>query len=304
MPAIKQDPDIREPLWGAPPLADDTRPGVRDEELSRRLAWGLGISIVANALVWQVTSGVVHSRIVTPPAPITIERIVLPPKQKRAAVKPKRIEKPRPRPPVKQPPKPLPKPPPQHHVVPQPHPFLHSPPPAHNRVITARGHAASTDHTVLPGGHAAPGKPMEHQYNGGSDTNARPQPSAPTPPPPKPEPPAPTPQPPAPKPEPPAPKPAPPPPPPGPTQDAQPDNQVKPEIPDDLRQETFKTHVRVKVEIHADGSFAPSLITSSGNADIDSLVLQALRQWRWKAALQDGKPLDSTQRFRFDFEVQ
>jgi protein TonB len=62
--------------------------------------------------------------------------------------------------------------------------------------------------------------------------------------------------------------------------------------------------VRVKVEIAADGSFRVSLLTSSGDEDIDQRVLDALKRWKWRPALQDGQPVASTQRLRFNFEVQ
>ena len=89
----------------------------------------------------------------------------------------------------------------------------------------------------------------------------------------------------------------------GPTQDARATKQVNPDIPDDLRDAQFKTSVRVRVEVGADGSSSASLRTSSGNAQIDSLVLRALNRWRWKPALKEGEPVASTQYFRFDFEV-
>jgi protein TonB len=158
--------------------------------------------------------------------------------------------------------------------------------------------------TVLPGGNLTPGTPTDHQGTGNQTT---PPPSQPTPEPssaPQPvAPPAPQPTPPEPAPAP-EPKPAPDPPKPaGPTQDAQPSNQVKPEIPDDLKQQQYKSFVRVKVTVSADGSFVPTLRTSSGNADIDARVLNALKQWKWKPALKDGTPIDSVAYFRFEFEV-
>lgn len=308
MPATKQRPDTEQVSARSLLSREDARPSVRDDGLYRRLAWGIGISFAVNIFLWRIASNVVHSRIITPPVPITIQRIMLPPKVRHIVPKQRHVVKPPPKPIVRPIPKPVvrptPKPvvPPPHHV-PQPlrRSTPHPPPAAHSRVITAPVH--STDHAVLPGGNAEPGKPVEHQYNGnGTDTNVKPPP--PAPPPPKPEPPPP------PKPEPPAPPPPPkpePPPPPapvGPTQDAEIVSKVDPEIPDDLRQETFKTHVLVRFTIHADGSFTSSLLTSSGNADIDRLVSSALKQWRWKPALQDGKAVEKTKRFSYEIEVQ
>jgi protein TonB len=79
---------------------------------------------------------------------------------------------------------------------------------------------------------------------------------------------------------------------------------VKPSIPDSLRSGDYKASVSVRVEVAADGSAVPSLRSSSGNADVDGRVLEALRKWKWKPALKDGEPVASIERFRFDFEVK
>lgn len=90
----------------------------------------------------------------------------------------------------------------------------------------------------------------------------------------------------------------------GPTREARATRQVQPDIPDELKNASFKTSVRVRVEVAADGTPSPSLRGSSGNAEIDRRLLTALRRWRWKPALQDGEPVASSQNFRFDFEVR
>ncbi len=102
----------------------------------------------------------------------------------------------------------------------------------------------------------------------------------------------------------PTPEPTPRPTPKGPTRDAEATRQAQPDIPDELRQEQFKSYVRARVVVHADGSFDVSLRGSSGNSQIDDLALSALQRWKWKPALKDGEPVESTQYFRFDFEVQ
>nr|WP_309697371.1 TonB family protein [Armatimonas sp.] len=127
--------------------------------------------------------------------------------------------------------------------------------------------------------------------------------------PPKPTPePTPTPRPtPRPTPEPtPTPKPTPPPTPKptGPTREAEPTHQVQPTIPDSLKKGEFKSFVRVVVEIEADGSFEVTLRTSSGNPEVDQRVLEALKKWKWRPALKSGQALASTERFKFEFEVQ
>ena len=131
-------------------------------------------------------------------------------------------------------------------------------------------------------------------------------PPPPPPPPPKPTPKPTLPPPPPPPPPKPTPKPTLPPPPPkpkGPTKDAVATRTVRPDIPDELRNSDFKSSVRVRVDVAANGSATPSIRAGSGNSQIDALALSALRKWRWKPALKDGEPIASTQYFRFDFEV-
>ncbi len=64
----------------------------------------------------------------------------------------------------------------------------------------------------------------------------------------------------------------------GPTRDSEPAEEIKPEIPDELKHGDFKSFVRVKVEIDEEGKPKPILRTSSGNAEIDKRVLNALRK--------------------------
>lgn len=90
----------------------------------------------------------------------------------------------------------------------------------------------------------------------------------------------------------------------GETRDAIPVRQPQPDIPDELKSAEFKSSVRVSVAIDAQGNSVPSLRGTSGNAQIDALVLKALSRWRWKPALDNGVPIASSQRFRFDFEVK
>jgi len=194
---------------------------------------------------------------------------------------------------------------------------------------------------VAKGGNALPGKPIEAQNPGNAATNPEvpvtKKPVAPAPPPPDPpredpkpvkplpvpdgdglprkitpsipppvvpvtprEPPKPV-DPPAPKVEP---RPKEPPRPKGPTRDAEPSDTTQPTIPEALRKSEFRSFVRVKVEVEADGSFTPILRTSSGNPEIDRRVLEALKRWRWKPALRDGEAVKSTQLFKFEFEVK
>ena len=57
------------------------------------------------------------------------------------------------------------------------------------------------------------------------------------------------------------------------TRQARATRQVKPEIPENLRDEEFRKSVRARVSVSADGGFEVSLHGSSGNAQMDELAL-------------------------------
>lgn len=80
--------------------------------------------------------------------------------------------------------------------------------------------------------------------------------------------------------------------------------QIMPTIPDELKSHQYKSYVRVKVEIAANGVASASLRTSSGNQVIDERVLDALQQWKWRPAFLDGTPVRSVRHFKFEFEVK
>jgi periplasmic protein TonB len=266
---------------------------LQDQGLERRLAVGMAASIAINALLWSILSAGANRVVsVPPPAFIEVQRVEVDQEHH-----------------IKKQIKPIvrPKPPPMRVATP-PKPTAAPPRPAetsHSHVITTpakSGPSNPSDFTAPAGGNAPVGKPLEAQGTGQAPTPA-PAPPPPTPTP-APTPPPPTPAPtPTPTPPPPPPPPSPPPKPVGPTQDAVATTTVQPEIPDDLKSEDFKAYVRVRVEVAADGSFAVTLRTSSGNADIDKLALDALKKWKWKPALKDGDPIASTQLFKFEFDV-
>lgn len=89
----------------------------------------------------------------------------------------------------------------------------------------------------------------------------------------------------------------------GPTRNAEASFSPDPTIPDSLKRGEFKSFVRVRVEIAADGTFEASLRTTSGNPEVDQRVLEALKRWKWKPALKNGIAVESVQVFRYDIEV-
>lgn len=200
--------------------------------------------------------------------------------------------------------------------------LVHKTPPhpegAHNRLLAAKDPtpAPSNEHFVVPaGGNAPVGVPTDAQRPGNNVENP-PKPPPPPPPPPPPvvnntpttkvvtPPPPPPPAPPVKHEDPPPPPPPSPPKPKGETREAKPDHQESVEIPESLKSQSFKSFVRVRVEIGGDGKFKVILRTSSGNTDIDKLVVDTLNKWTWKPALKDGDAVESVQQFRFNFVVE
>jgi TonB family protein len=287
------------------------------DPLAQRLRWGIVASVLVNILMWRAAAAVAKHPPTWDLRPVEITRVVIDNKGRRVE---KRITKKQILKKIAQVRKEPPKPKAfvRMRQAPKPIRIASKPPPPqgmHSHVITARpgpnAPPEQDDHTALAGGNAPVGKPIETQAPGNAAT---PPPVAPKvveal----KPAPavkPAPTPAPPPPPPPPPAvkeaPKPEPPPPPKktGPSRDAEPDDEVKPEIPDDLKKGDYRSFVRVKVLVHPDGSFEPILRTSSGNPEIDRRVMDALKKWKWKPALKDGEAIESTQLFKFEFLVE
>jgi protein TonB len=298
------------------------------DALGQRLRWAVLASVLINMMIWRAAAAIARRPAHYNPPPVEITRVILDkgrkiPKvvtkkqiQKRIAhirkITPVHRPAPRPRPVVHvvHHPRPVPvarpRPPRPTHVAQRP------PQGAHHRLLTAlpgKGPANPAELAVQAGGNAELGKPIERENPGNAVVNppapVEQKPVPPAPPPPPPPPPAPKPakvaEAPAPVPEP---APEPPPKRHGPTRDAEPEEQVNPSIPDELKQGEYRSFVRVRVEVDADGTATPILRTSSGNPEIDRRVLDALKRWRWKPALREGEPVKSTKLFKFEFEVQ
>jgi TonB family protein len=274
--------------------------------LAHRFEIALAASLALNAAAWCLVAASVQYKVAAPPRPLEFQRVII---DKKGRTFPKVVR----------------------HIVPTrpkfepPHPkqFRRQPPlrqkppdTAHNRIVTA-AHPKdpppkSDAFTVPDGGNSRLGASTDFQGTGNADTNPPPQPQRPEKQPPAPQrvdqPRPQQPQQPVPQPVEPTrtqsqPTPPPPPKPKGETREAVPTDQVTVEIPDDLKSQSFKSFVRVRVMIAADGSFTVTLRTSSGNKEVDKLVLDALNKWKWNPALKNGDAIDSVQAFRFNFDV-
>ena len=77
-----------------------------------------------------------------------------------------------------------------------------------------------------------------------------------------------------------------------------------PEIPEELKSEAFKSAVTARFSIAADGKFSVKLIDSSGNEEIDRLVLATLKKWKFKPATVDDKPVASNRKLKIELEIE
>ncbi|HET6383252.1 MAG TPA: energy transducer TonB [Armatimonadota bacterium] len=310
---------------------------VVDEGFSRRLTWACTASVLLNLLLWWAFAHVVRHR----PAPRVIPVTIIEMRPMRPKPAPPKPKQPKPKPKIPKPPPLRPRVRPQPVLRPvvrrpavtkpqwRPRPVgrviaasperapSHAPTVAPN-VRAAAAPSTPAEFTTAPSSaptDATPGNdtgPARHNFSqsgpapdnnpglepsaavvpvaphhaaaGGGGFGALPRPIGPVT---------------APHPPPPAPPAAA-----GPTQEAQPVDEVKPTIPEDVETTDFHSSVRVKVTVRADGSFTPTLLTTSGNAEIDQRVREALKQWKWKPALKDGVPVSSSAYFLFNFLVQ
>jgi TonB family protein len=78
----------------------------------------------------------------------------------------------------------------------------------------------------------------------------------------------------------------------------------RPEIPEDFKDEAFKSSVTARFSISADGKFTVKLLDSCGNADIDKLVLSTLKRWKFQPATVDDKPVASSRKLKIELEVE
>lgn len=77
-----------------------------------------------------------------------------------------------------------------------------------------------------------------------------------------------------------------------------------PVYPKEARRRNLEGSVRVELAIAADGSCAlRRIIESSGYAPFESAVLEAIQQWKYRPADEDGRPEVTTKLIRFTFKL-
>jgi len=77
-----------------------------------------------------------------------------------------------------------------------------------------------------------------------------------------------------------------------------------PVIPDDLREDALNETATARFHIAADGSATVELVKPTQNPRLNRLLLETLRQWRFFPAMQQGKPVESTQEMVIKVEVK
>lgn len=79
--------------------------------------------------------------------------------------------------------------------------------------------------------------------------------------------------------------------------------QPLPQIPDDLRDEAISTIAMARFHINPDGTASVELIKPTQNPRINQIILNTLKTWKFFPALQDGKPIPSTQDIKVNVNV-
>ena len=77
-----------------------------------------------------------------------------------------------------------------------------------------------------------------------------------------------------------------------------------PVIPSELHEHCFKSCCLARFIIQPDGKAQVTLLSSSGSPDIDEITMATLRRWKFKPAVLNGKPVQSTRRVKVEFEVE
>jgi periplasmic protein TonB len=78
----------------------------------------------------------------------------------------------------------------------------------------------------------------------------------------------------------------------------------KPVIPDSLREEAFQTVAIARFKVTYDGQVQVTLITATESPQLNELLLETLKQWRFFPAMKSGVAVDSQFDLRIPVSVQ
>jgi len=78
----------------------------------------------------------------------------------------------------------------------------------------------------------------------------------------------------------------------------------KPVIPDSLREEAFQTVAVARFKVTYDGQVQVTLITPTENPQLNELLLETLKGWRFFPAMKSGVAIDSQFDLRIPISVE
>jgi len=79
--------------------------------------------------------------------------------------------------------------------------------------------------------------------------------------------------------------------------------EINPVIPEDFGVDQAPSPLKAVFTVLPDGTAKVSNIQSSGNAQLDSLVLETVKRWSFKPATKDGVPVESYLRLKVEFDL-
>lgn len=77
-----------------------------------------------------------------------------------------------------------------------------------------------------------------------------------------------------------------------------------PNIPDDMRDEVMQATAVARFHVGRDGSATVTLIASTEFSELDELIIDTLRKWRFHPAVKNGVAIDSEAEVRLRITVQ
>lgn len=77
----------------------------------------------------------------------------------------------------------------------------------------------------------------------------------------------------------------------------------KPTIPSDLLGSDLNTNFWALFTINPDGTTDVKMLQSTGNQELDEIAMQCAKEWKFKPATLDGKPVESYERLDVQFQV-
>jgi protein TonB len=80
-------------------------------------------------------------------------------------------------------------------------------------------------------------------------------------------------------------------------------SQPLPDLPDDLREDAYRTEALARFFIHVDGSVDVELVKATPYPRLNQLLLEALHKWRFFPAIEGGHPIESHQDVRVHFNI-